>query len=512
MNFAHITSLTRRNPKRAIIVGILGIVLVGYVVSTLVRDHEETVIEELPPLVSVTTAAEFNDTSALTLIGTARALSEAAITAEQSGRVVSVSTTLGAAVVAGQQLAVLENSRERAAVLQAEGAYEAALAASAQSTIGVSEAENSLRNAESSARATLVSAYDTVNDIVLNTIDDFFSNPQSSLPGLRIDGKGYTETLNTERVAYQNLLQSWQMNVQALDTSTDLYSEIELAIANVSRTINFVDSFITVFSIQGDSARYSDAELATFRAAFSDVKASLVATQSSLTASATSLNAANDAVLRAKTAASGGTVSAADAQVKQALGVLRNAQASLAKTILTTPISGTVNTLSLKVGDYVSNGARVAIVANNQALELITYISDDDRSAIVVGDVVTVNDIATATVSQISPALDPETRKVEVRLVTEGLEIKNGDTVKLAVTKSELNTSVAVRVPITAIKFEVENGHIFIVEDGKLTKVPVVLGKISGNSVEITDGLAADQAFVVDARGLQAGDEVTVRE
>jgi RND family efflux transporter MFP subunit len=242
------------------------------------------------------------------------------------------------------------------------------------------------------------------------------------------------------------------------------------------------------------------------------MKASLVATRSSLAASATSLNAANDALLRAKNTASGGTVSAADAQVKQALGVLRNAQANLARTILTTPISGTVNTLALKVGDYVTNGSRVAIVANNQALEIITYISDSDRSAIAVGDVVIIDGTATATVRQISPALDPDTRKVEVRLVTESSEIKNGDTVTITAAKGATNAPTVVRIPITAIKFEVENGHVFVVEDERLMKVPVVLGKISGNSVEIIEGLTADQAFVVDARGLQAGDKVTVRQ
>jgi RND family efflux transporter MFP subunit len=509
MKLTRVTDLIQQNPRRTGLL-ILGVGFLIFVVPGLFSRDVETVVEDaLPPLVSLTSASEYSQTGTLSLIGTVRALSEAEITAEQGGQVVSVPVTLGASVRAGQVIAVLENASERAAVLQAEGAYEAALAASAQSSIGVNEALTSLRTTESAVRSTLLSSYTTVNATVLNTIDDFFANPQSRLPGLRIDGKGATAALNAERVAYQTLLREWQTRTESLNDA-DLDEEIIYARENVARTIRFIEDFITVFSVQGNSNEYTDAQLATFRSEFASVKSTLIATDTALSGASANLSAARDTLLRAETAATGGTVSAADAQVKQALGVLRAAQANLAKTILTTPVSGTINSLSVKTGGYITGGSQVAVVANNTAFEIVTFVSDTERSIIAVGDELIADDTATATVRAIAPAIDPETRKFEVRLVNDDGKISNGDTVKLRTATTSSATDAEIRIPITAVKFEVENGFVFGVENGALIKRPVTIGQITGNTVVIESGLLPSDQFVIDARGLQAGDAVTI--
>jgi multidrug efflux pump subunit AcrA (membrane-fusion protein) len=112
-------------------------------------------------------------------------------------------------------------------------------------------------------------------------------------------------------------------------------------------------------------------------------------------------------------------------------------------------------------------------------------------------------------ISQIAPSVDSTTRKTEVRIATENTEIKNGDTVTITKEIQETaNTSII--VPLTAVKFEIEDGYIFTVENGKLVQNNVKLGVVRGSSVEILDGLTAVQEFVVDARGLVAGNEVSV--
>lgn len=67
-----------------------------------------------------------------------------------------------------------------------------------------------------------------------------------------------------------------------------------------------------------------------------------------------------------------------------------------------------------------------------------------------------------------------------------------------------------VRIPLTAIKFEREDGSVFQIVDGKLEKRPVELGVILGNSVEVVSGLKATDEFVVDVRGLVAGESVEI--
>lgn len=470
--------------------------------------------EQPKPLVEISSANSLNGGEVISLLGTVRAFTEAKITAERGGRVVAVNTKLGARVSAGQTIAVLENASERAAVLQAEGVYEAALAASAQSGVGVTDAENNLRNARNAAVSAGKSAYNTTNGIVLNSVDQFFSSPNGTLPGLRIDGKGFTGTLNQERVAYQALLPSWQSEVNALTINSDLVSGLEKSRANVSRTIVLLDTFLNIFNLQDANGRYSDAELQSFSSSFTTLRSTLLSTQASLDNSITSLQSAEDALSRAKISASGGTSSAADAQIKQALGSLRSAQANLAKTILRTPISGTVNSLDLQSGDFVTSFQQVAVVANNAALEIVTYVGDSELNQIAVGEKVLIEGKYEGLIVQIAPAIDEQTRKTEVRIAVEGTEISNGDTVR--VTKQSTETvatqSTVIWVPLTAIKFNESDGYTFVVEDGKLIKKDVVIGSIRGTNVQIIEGLSAQDEFVVDVRGLTEGDEVTVKE
>ncbi|MCB9813908.1 HlyD family efflux transporter periplasmic adaptor subunit [Candidatus Nomurabacteria bacterium] len=466
------------------------------------------------PVVTLITSAQYSGNQSLSLIGNARAFSEANITAERGGRVTNVNVKLGDKVSAGQIVATLENSAERASVLQAEGFYDSAVAASAQSGVSVDDAKNNLLDKQNSAVQTLKSAYNTTNGIVLNSIDSFFANPNSFVPGLRIDGKGNTATLNSERVAFQTLLPAWKNRVDAVSVESNLESEIDNAKQSVERTISMVDTFITVFNNQDNIGRYTDEELMAFSSQFTGLRASLIATQSSLDAATNGLRSAREGLKRAELASSGGTNSAADAQIKQALGSLRAAQANLAKTILRTPISGTINSLNVRSGDFIGGNSSVAIVANNSALEIVTYISDSEQSQIAIGDEVTLEGNFTGKVTQIAPAVSGTTGKIEVRIATENTDIKNGDTVRITkefdVTKSKLENKVI--VPLTAVKFERENGSVFMVTEGKLAKKSVELGNILGSSVEVVSGLDVNDQFVQDVRGLVVDEAVTVAE
>jgi RND family efflux transporter MFP subunit len=236
-------------------------------------------------------------------------------------------------------------------------------------------------------------------------------------------------------------------------------------------------------------------------------------TKSAIAAAQVGLKSAKDAGTRATISTSVSSVPAADAQIKQALGSLRAAQANYAKTVLRTPISGTVNSLNIKQGDFINSFVKVAEVANNNALEIVTFISDKQRDILSVGDIVFIENEYEGRISQIAPAIDSATRKTEVRITTENTNIKNGETVTITKEIAASSTqSIVVNIPLTAVKFEIKDGFVFDVVDGKLVQKPVKLGTIRGNSVEIVEGLSATDTFVVDARGLLAGSEVTITQ
>lgn len=499
----------------AVILLLLILGVVGY--FSFQDDALEEVSEPLAPAVETTTPTEYAGGQTLSLIGNVRAFTEANVTTERSGRVTGVTVSLGESVQAGQIIATLENAAQQAAVLQAEGTYDAAQAAlnqaraaDAQSQVGVNESNTSLRSAQNTAVNAYQSAYTTVNGIVLNNVDTFFSTPNATIPGLRLNGYGNTSFLNSERVAYQSLLPEWQRNANALTVNDNLDSALNTAEANVERTLALLDTFIVLFN-QQDNSRYSDAELQTFSTNFTNLRAQLNATQNNLESARTGLQNAADTGTRADIDTSVSAVPAAEAQVKQALGSLRAAQANLAQSILRTPISGTVNSLSVSTGDFLNSFATIAKIANNNALEIITYVSDRERDLVEIGDSILIEGQYEGRITQIAPAVDPDTRKIEMRVATENTQINNGDTVRLTKDVGS-STSRTVVVPITAVKFAVEDGSIFVVEEDRLVARPVTLGVVRGGSVEVLEGLAANEEFVIDARGLQAGENVTVSE
>tara|TARA_B100000508_G_scaffold49652_1_gene38607 strand:+ start:8194 stop:9729 length:1536 start_codon:yes stop_codon:yes gene_type:complete len=476
------------------------------------KEGDDKEIEKTNPLVSVTTASEYLGGESVSLVGSVRAFTEAAITSEVSGRAVSVNVALGQNVSAGQILITLENASEQASVLQAEGAYETALAAAAQTNIGTDEANTVVNNAKNNAVTAFKAAYNTNNGVIRNSVDTFFSTPDATITGLKIDGRGFTDSLNSERVAYQDILAAWQTSVNTISSNSDLETELSYASEVTQRTIALVDRFITVFNNQpAQTGRYSESDFISFSSSFTNLRANLIATQSNLDAAASGLVSAKSALERAELAASGSVYSSADAQVKQALGSLRAAQAQLAKTIIRTPISGTVNSLSVRTGDFVNSFGLVAEVANNSVLEVVTYVGDTERELLSVGSMVLIENQYEGIITEIAPAVDANTRKTEVRIAAETDELQNGDTVTISKEIEAFNTKV-VMVPLSAVKFELEDGSMFLIEDKKLIKRPVTLGVVRGGSVEVVDGLAATEEFVVDVRGLLVGTEVDITE
>lgn len=502
--------LGRKSVRGALVIAII---LILVIVFTSGNDTDTTLTESQMPVVTLTTPIEYAGGQSVSLIGNVRAFTEANVTSDRAGRVVTVPVKLGQFVQAGQVIATLENASEQAAVLQAEGSYEAAIAAAAQSDVGVDEAQNSLKSAQNAAVATFQSAYNTTNGVIRNTIDTFFSDPDGRTPGLRIDGRGQTTNLNNERVAFQTILPTWQEKVNTISTASDLEAELAYAKQVVQRVVSLTDTFITIFGQQDNSSRYTEAELQGLISTFTGLRSTLIGVQSDIDGALSGLSSAEDAVQRAELGSSGGTTSAADAQVKQALGSLRAAQANLAKTVLRTPVSGTVNSLSVRPGDFVGSFTQVAKVANNNAFEIVTYISDSERDLISIGDTVIIEGQHEGRITEIAPAVDSATRKIEVRIAAEDADIVNGDTVRITKELAETETaSETVRVPLSAVKFEAADGFVFTVEDGQLVEQSVTLGVVRGGSVEILAGLTNNDTFVVDARGLHAGEEVTVKE
>jgi len=505
--------LTKKLVKPAVLALAL-LLIAGWAVSQR-QSQTEPVATELPPVVQVTTAATYSGSNTINLIGTVRAFSEAALTSEVTGRVTSVGVGLGDTIAAGTIIATIENASEQASVLQAQGVYEAALASleqsqfgNAQSQVGADEAATRLQAAQNNAAALTKTAYSTVEGIIFNNIDQFYGNPDSFVPGLRLDGRGMTSNLNATRVTYQTALPTWRSRSSAVSATSDLDAELRHTSSQVATAQNYVNSFISLLQ-QQDTNRYTEVQLNTFANTFNGLRNNLITLQSQIDTAQNNLTSAREGIARANLTVTSSNSAAADAQVKQALGSLRSAQANLAKTIIRTPISGTVNSLSIRTGDFVSSGSQVAQVANNNALEVVTFAGEKDLGVINVGDTVQLEGLYVGTVTQIAPAVNTGTGKTEIRIASETPDLQNGDSVRI--TKEVTQTvSTDIIIPLSAVKFALQDGTVFVIENDRLVARLVTLGTIRGGSVEILDGLSSTDEFVADARGLVEATEVEI--
>jgi RND family efflux transporter MFP subunit len=475
--------------------------------------QKDAVVEE--PVVStasvtVSTVSSLAGSNDFTAVGTVSAVSEARLQAESAGRITAVSVQIGATVRAGQVLASIENASERASLLQAEGAYEAAVAGAEQGDSGTRDAESALSNSKDAAVAVVRDAYTDSNTALITSVDQFFSDPSGSIPGLRINGNA--STLNAERVALEPLMASWKTSVDAANPD-NVKAKLDEAERNVIRTIAFVDRFAAITRDAGGNETLDGILVTSYAPALFAKSSELNGTLRSIQSARTALTSAEEAALRSQIAGTGGTVSLSDAQVKIALGSLRAAQAAYEKTLVRTPITGVVNALYLKAGEYASPGQAAAIVANNNGLEIVTDINEADAAVLAVGDVVTIDATATGTITAIGGAIDPTTGRVAVKVsVDDAATLSNGATVNLTFKKETVTAeSNAISIPLSAIKMTGSGPVVFTVgDDKKLAAGAVTLGAISGERVVVESGLTNDTAIVVDARGLKEGQEVSV--
>lgn len=515
--------------------GIAALVLVvGGVAYVVGRSNPQAAPEVQIHSVEVWSVAELSSgATPLSLVGSVTSKSEATVRAEKSGQVIRINTSLGASILAGAIAAEIENASERAAVLQADAGLDAAQANLAKVSGGVRTEQRSileanvtaataaLESARSNALSALLSAYATMDSGIHATTDKLFTNPGSTDSRFNIITSDSRLTIQIEsaRDALSPYLAREASVSDSLSASSDLAAEIATTQTEVRAARNFLDLIVSALNKAIPSPSTSSANIATYLAEATAVRTSLTSTLMALSGATQSLSSSQTALEVARTnleqGVTGGQpedVAAARAAVKQAQGGLAAARASLEKTIIRAPISGTVNSFSLKRGDYVQMSSPVLTVANNGSLEVVTYVSENDAREIAVGQPVTIEQ-ASGVVTRIAPALDPVTKKIEVRIgVGDPKGLINGQSVLVSIvrTKTVIGDAARITIPIAAVKVEAQRSIVFLVENDVLIAQEVQLGALLGERVVIAGGLTPEMRIVVDARGLREGEKVEV--
>lgn len=494
--------------------GILIILLVVLIVFITGRGENNTNTQEIINLRVVDTeiVSNLNNQLSFRVIGNVRAIKEARIQTETSGRITNVPVSLGEELVAGTVIARIENATEYAKLLQAQGSYESSLAQAQQSDLQSLNTETNLLSTQNSAVNTYRSTFTSADDIVKNLIDELFSDTDKSTFGLRIDGDGDAPAIVEKRIVILYILEDWSNSINTVDKKT-ISNNLQVAKENLLTIQDLTEDLSTLLSqeVNNINSSFTSTDITSYKSRFLVARTTLNTALQNIENTLFSLDVAETSYEKSKFISTQSDLSTANAQVKQALGNLRLAQADYAKTLIKTPISGTLNTLNVNIGDYINSFIEVAIVANNNAFEITTYLNQKEREFIVIGDSVVINNSYTGTITNIAPALNSQTKKIEVIIQSESENIVNGDSVSITFDASENKSSnLEIFIPITAVKFSAEDGFVMQVKNSIVSKSPVVLGRVQGSEIEILEGLTQDMEIIIDTRGVNEGEEVEV--
>lgn len=460
---------------------------------------------------------DVSEAAPLSLIGTVRATREANVAPDISGTVAAVYRNLGDYVGAGTIIAELKNDTQRASVAQARAALQKTQSAVAVGGITVESAETSYASAQDSARAAIQTAYATVDDVINRKADQTFSNPKSPQPNFNVSSSNSNLVNQVEagRLAMQPILARHAASQLATMNADQLLAELATLAGEVREVQTFMQNLVSVLNSAVATYGVTDAAIAGFRAEASAGLASANSLASTVTATTELIKAKRAAVAAASTGQATG-VSGVSADIAGAEANLALALAGLEKTLIRAPISGTINRLDLDAGSFVNASMPVIYITSAGGLEVVAYVSGNDIAEIAVGAKATVGSGIQGTVARVAAALDPTTKKAEIRVaVPPSAPLVAGQSATIAIERTVRRGTVgaagSISIPLSAVKITPEGTLVFTLnDDSVLVANPVTLGTLRGDKVEVTAGLTTEFQIIEDARGLKEGQKVVV--
>jgi RND family efflux transporter MFP subunit len=204
------------------------------------------------------------------------------------------------------------------------------------------------------------------------------------------------------------------------------------------------------------------------------------------------------------------------ASVSEASSIYSLYEANRQKAYIRAPFDAKVVTLNVSNGELVNMGTRIVSLVNDSGLQVSAFVNEEQRKNIRVGDRVIVEDSLSGSVLRISPSVDPVTRKIEVVVAVDAdnaNQLTIGQYVSLTIESDIQTSSETVQLPLSAIYREIGQTSILYVQDNKIEKLPVAVGKISNDAIEVILEAETElpENIIAQVRGLEIGQSVTIK-
>lgn len=209
----------------------------------------------------------------------------------------------------------------------------------------------------------------------------------------------------------------------------------------------------------------------------------------------------------------------AEGQLTSAKGKFQNAEAMLSYASLRSPIDGVVTDRPLFSGETAQAGTPVITIMDTSSLLAKVHLSQAVTQRMKVGDKaqVTVPGMdapVDATVSLISPALDPGSTTVEVwvRLKNPDGKLKAGTPVHLAIAGRTVPDALQIPTEALIPAKDGSLGVMIVGSDGAAHLKPVQIGIRLSDKVQITSGIgSSDTVITSGGYGIDEGTKVEIK-
>lgn len=452
----------------------------------------------------------------VSVTGKVKPAQEVKLSFEKSGRVAQIYRGVGERVETGAWLVSLENGDLFAQLAQAKATTKAQTAKLAELKNGarpedIFVSEVDVESAVNDAVNNIKNAYVSGDDAIRNKVDQFMSNPKSTMPQINfvVSNSQLKNEIENGRSILEESLNLWNSSLGGLGYSNEVNRPISEAKDNLRAVGNYLDKIAIAVNALTANSTITQTTVDAYKAAIFAGRTNVTSSLDSLITSEEKLRAAQAKLALKKAGIVKEQIDAQEAEVEGAEASIKNLEAQIAKTVIRSPISGVVTKQDAKQGEIASAGAILTSVISDSKYEIEANVPESDIAKIKIGDRAEVtldaygSDIVFgAAVAEIDPAetiIDGvATYRTTLQFGENDARIKPGMTANTDISGQKKENVLFMPGRAVSIKEKVKTVDLL---EGDITR-----------EVIVTTGLRGSNGDVEILSGLKEGDKVRVSQ
>ena len=451
----------------------------------------------------------------------------------------------------GQKIAVLSDQQVTAALIQAKASAETAQANYDKTVNGsnspqsIAASQLSITDAEQNLINSVETNYTTINNMIQTSIDQYFSNPESSpIFGITFIDSSTNQPvtltssntnqnieLGYERASIGNVLNEWQAEISTASI-TSASGAVQLA-QDSQKYLTTIQNFVNDFTSAVNSISLSFTKYQTYVNSANSTAASAQSTVtgaiSSLTSGIQSVETAQSNLTVQEAPPIPDTLESAKASLDSANASLQTAEMNYNNETIIAPFAGKIAALNVTVGQQPSNNGSaspdvIATLITDQLLAQVS-LNEVDAANVQLGDVATMTFSAIPNLTLTGKVVELDTigtvtsgvttYNAQIAFDVQNSQIKDGMSVTATiVTDAEPNS---VLVPSGAVKTQGGTSYVLtanipssqqaaaistgITLANAPTEVQVTVGNSNNTQTAITSGLSTGDYVLVRTTG-----------